>query len=266
VRLVATARWLGLLVGPAIGSVLMLAAGPTGGILINVCFYVPLLLWLWKAPYGPKFAKEPRAASVPIRGFHEIFDTMRAVAKHRTIVAMTLLAGAASLFVGNAYQAQMPEFAENLGHGHGGPGYGMLLAADAAGALLAGIVLESRGLLQPSARKAFVLAMLWCLAIAGFAVSPNYPLAWTLLFIAGFVQLAFSAMAQAIVQIEAPAAIRGRVIGLYTMSSLGLRAFAGITVGILGSVIGVHWSLALSAMMLLVVIAALLAYTSRVQA
>jgi hypothetical protein len=37
------------------------------------------------------------------------------------------------------------------------------------------------------------------------------------------------------------------VIGLYNMSYHGLRAFSGVTVGMGGSLIGVHWSLALSA-------------------
>jgi hypothetical protein len=263
VRLTATARWLGLLAGPALGSALMLAVGPAWGIFINILCYVPLFVWLWKAQYGPRFSKEPRPAAVPIRGFSEIWQTIRAVAKHRTIAAMTLLAGAASLFVGNAYQAQMPEFAEHLGHGEGGTAYGMLLAADAAGALIAGVVLEGRGLLQPSPRKAFVLAMLWCCAIGGFALTRTYPLAWALMFAGGFLQLAFAAMAQAIVQIEAPVAIRGRVIGLYNMSSLGLRAFSGLSVGVLGSMIGIHFSLAVSALMLFAVVGSLLAFTAR---
>jgi hypothetical protein len=52
--------------------------------------------------------------------------------------------------------------------------------------------------------------------------------------------------------------MRGRVIGLYNMASLGLRTFSGVTVGLLGSVIGVHWSLALSALVMLAVAGALL--------
>jgi hypothetical protein len=39
---------------------------------------------------------------------------------------------------------------------------------------------------------------------------------------------------------------------------LGLRAFSGITVGLIGSIIGVHWSLALSALVLLAAITCLL--------
>ena len=55
--------------------------------------------------------------------------------------------------------------------------------------------------------------------------------------------------------------MRGRVIGLYQMSSPGLRAFAGVTVGLIGSLIGIHWSLALSALVMFAVIAVLLAFT-----
>jgi hypothetical protein len=61
-----------------------------------------------------------------------------------------------------------------------------------------------------------------------------------------------------LVQLDAPTGMRGRVIGLYAMASLGLRAFSGVTVGVIGSVIGVHWSLALSALAMLTIASALL--------
>src|SRR5688572_13932424 len=229
VRLSATARTLGIFMGPAVGGAIMLAVGPSWGIFINILFYLPFLLWLWKAPYGPRFQGEKAPARRAVKGYADIIATVRAIAGNRAIVSMTLLAGGASLVVGNAYQAQMPEFAEHLGHGHAGVGYSMLLAADAAGALTAGFVLESRGFLQPRPRTAFILAMLWCCAIGAFAVSYDYGTAWTLLFVAGFLHLAFVAMAQTLVQLHAPPEIRGRVIGLYAMSSQGLRAFSGVT-------------------------------------
>ena len=252
VRLNASARWLGLLAGPAVGAGFLLVFGPVWGLVANALFYLPLLLWLWKAPYGPKFRKGVTVPPRAVRGLADILQTIRDIAGNRTVASMTLLAGGASLFIGNAYQAQMPAFATDLGHVHADLSYSALLAADAAGALLAGLLLESRGLLQARTRTAFTLAMLWCLAIAGFALSRSFPLALVLLFVAGFVELAFSAMAQTLVQLNAPAEIRGRVIGLFNMSSLGLRAFAGVTVGLLGGVIGIHWSLALSALALLV--------------
>ncbi len=66
-------------------------------------------------------------------------------------------------------------------------------------------------------------------------------------------------MAQTLVQVNAPVDMRGRVIGLFNMASLGLRAFSGVSVGLLGSFIGVHWSLGLSALVMLAIASCLLA-------
>jgi MFS family permease len=168
-----------------------------------------------------------------------------------------VLIGAASFFVGNAYQAQMPEFARDLGHGRADFSYSMLLAADAAGGLAGGLLLETRGLLQPRVRTAFFLAMIWSGALIGFARANIYALAVVLLFVAGFMELAFNAMAQTLVQINAPSEIRGRVIGVFSMSAMGLRTFSGLSVGLLGASLGVHNSLALSAAALLTLYAVL---------
>jgi MFS family permease len=258
VRLNAVARYLGVLVGPAVGGALMLALGPSHGILLNTVFYLPLIVWLVKAPYGPRFraTAPPRRA---VRGLADIVQTAREIARFPVILSMTLLAGFSSLLVGNAYNAQMPGFADDLGHGDPGVAYSMLLAADAAGAMLAGFVLEGRGLLAPTPRAAMIIAMVWCGALAGFALASSYPVALALLFAAGFCELSFNAMAQTLVQLHAPPDKRGRVIGLFNMASLGLRAFSGVSVGLLGSLIGVHWSLGLSATAMLAVLGALLA-------
>jgi hypothetical protein len=60
-------------------------------------------------------------------------------------------------------------------------------------------------------------------------------------------------MAQTLVQLHAPETIRGRVIGLFSMTSLGFRTFSGVSVGLAGSVIGIHRSLSLSAAAVFVV-------------
>ena len=237
----------------------MLALGPSHGILLNTVFYLPLVLWLVNAPYGPRFRKGAPPPHRAVRGFSDIVHTIRDIGAHPVIISMTLLAGLSSFFVGNAYSAQMPGFAQDLGHGDPGVSYSMLLAADAAGAMLAGFVLEGRGWLPSNPRTAIIPAMLWCGALTAFAFAPSYPVALAFLFAAGFCELSFNAMAQTLVQVHAPATMRGRVIGLFNMASLGLRAFSGVSVGLVGSLIGVHWSLALSALVMLAVASALLA-------
>ncbi len=259
VRLNATARQLGMLVGPGVGAGLLLWLGPKLGMLVNAMLYLPFILWLVVAPYGPKFRVGGAAVVTrAVRSFGDVGRALREISQHRVILSMTLLAGAAALFIGNAYQAQMPGFAQALGQGNADFYYSMLLAADAAGALTAGVVLESRNLLQPRARTACMLAMVWCAALAAFALSGNYPLALMLLFVAGFVELSFNAMAQTLVQLEAPSDMRGRAIGVFNMFASGMRTFSGITVGLVGASIGIHWSLALSAAVLFIVVGVLM--------
>jgi hypothetical protein len=66
-------------------------------------------------------------------------------------------------------------------------------------------------------------------------------------------------MAQTLVQINAPGPIRGRVIGVFSMSAMGMRTFSGLSVGLLGASIGIHSSLALSAGALLALVSLLFA-------
>jgi MFS family permease len=261
VRLSATSRYLGLLMGPAVGGGLMLLLGSPIGLLVNVLIYAPLLLWLWKVPYDGhrRQVEAPRRAT----GLADTIALLRGISGNRTIFSMILLAGVSSLFVGNAFQAQMPEYAHDLGTDEAGVSYSILLGANAAGALAGGLLLESRGFLQPRPQMAIAFTVIWCLVITGFATATNYPLAVALMFIAGFLNLAFSAMSQTLVQLHAPAQLRGRLIGLYNTANNGMRAFSGVTVGLVGSLIGIHWSLALSAMALLATTLGLWAFAMR---
>jgi MFS family permease len=153
----------------------------------------------------------------------------------------------------------MPEFAHDFGHDQQDVAYSMLLGANAAGAVVGGLLLEGRGLLKANARNAAICSILWCVAITGFAATSSYPTAIVLLFCAGLLNLAFISMAQTLVQLRAPNQLRGRLIGLFNMSHNGLKAFSGVTVGVVGGLIGIHWSLAISAMVLLAVTVALFA-------
>jgi MFS family permease len=258
VRLGATARYLGMLCGPAVGGAMLVAMGPSHAIFVNALIYLPMVLWLWRAPYGPRFRRDQPPPVRAVKGFGDVLATFRVIVTNPTVLYMTLLASGAAFFVGNAYQAQMPEFAHDLGHGDPGLAYRALLAADAAGALVAGFVLELGGLLRPATRTALALAMGWCCALAGFGQVSNYDFALALLFMAGFLELSFNSMAQALVQLSAPAAIRGRIIGVFSMAASGMRTFSGVTVGMIGGLIGIHRSLSVSAGVLCLALAVLM--------
>jgi hypothetical protein len=234
--------------------------GPGVALLINATTQVPLALWLVFAPYTGHLREGGERRSLAPR---DVISTVRQLAANRSIAAMLAVAGLSAVLVGHAFQAQMPEFAEDLGDPDGGHGYTALQMAQAGGALLGGVALEATGLLRPNVTVGIVSAALFAVTVVGFAAAPSLEVAVILLFMAGVFRLAFSTMAQTIVQLEAPPAIRGRALGLFSTAQMGLQVGSGLTVGVLGGVIGVHWSLGLSALTLAAGCLVLLTYVTR---
>ncbi|WP_231956879.1 MULTISPECIES: MFS transporter [unclassified Actinoplanes] len=247
VRLNATFRSLGVLFGPAVGSALLLGLGPTWGIFANIAFYLPLTLFLFRT----RFTGHSRDGGVPAGrkrvGIMDSVRVLRHVRADRTLVSMIILGGLGSFFVGASLQSAMPLFAQDLGSGSAGTAYGVLLFANGAGGVLGGLVLETTGWIRPTVFAAVLSTGLYGLFTFCFAITPNYPLAVVLLVAGGVANLASMSVGQTVVQLMAPPADRGRVIGVYGMSANGLRFGSGITVGLFGAVVGIHWSLGLSA-------------------
>jgi MFS family permease len=257
IRLNAISRYLSMLVGPAIGGGLMLALGPGVALLVNVLLYVPLTLYLFRMPYTGHQGLDgsPRQARL---GLAEAGRLLAEVRSEPRIIRMILLAGATSFFVGTAFQAQMPEYAHHHGSEDADVWYSVLFGANAAGAVIGAIVLETVAVLQGGVRGAIVCAAIWGAVMAIFPFVHGYASAVALLVLAGVFNIAFTSMAQAVVQILAPPGLRGRVVGLFNTSMMGLRAGSGLTVGVLGAVIGVELSLTLSAVAVVLVALGLL--------
>jgi len=245
VRLNATFRSLGILFGPVVGSALLLGLGATAGIFVNVAFYLPLTLFLFRT----KFTGHTRDDTLRRQrvGVIASLRVLRDVRANHTLVSMIVLAGLGSFFVGASMQSVMPIFAQDLGAKSSGTAYGVLLFANGLGGVIGGLLLEATGRLRPTVNTAVISTAVYGLASLLFAASDNYPFSVAMLLLGGIANLASMSIGQTIVQLEAPAADRGRVIGVYGMSANGLRAGSGFTVGMLGAAVGVHWSLGLSA-------------------
>lgn len=262
IRLNATGRFLAILLGPAVGGGLMLLLGPAWGILTNVALFVPFSTLLVGLPYtGHTRQHEARGGGF---GLADTLRTVRQVRADRRILTMIVLGAATSFMVGNAFQAQMPAYAHSYGADEAGAWYSVLLGANAAGAVIGAILLESTSVLRPSVRAALVCAALWGVAIGLFPAVHSYGLAVVLLVVAGVFNIAFTSMAQTLVQLLAPPELRGRVVGVFNAAVLGLRVGSGFTVGVLGSVIGVHRSLELSAAAVVAVTLGLLVREAKV--
>jgi MFS family permease len=252
VRLNATFRSLGILLGPVVGSALLLGLGSTLGIFANVLIYVPMTIVMART----KFTGHIRDASdVPARprvGLLSSVRLLRELRSNRLLVSMIVLAGIVAVTIGGALQVSMPTFANELGAGTAGLAYGVLLLANGAGGVLGGFFLEATGLLKPSARAAIIATIAFGLTTLGFALTHNYIVAIVALVIGGVANIASASITQSIVQLEAPADDRGRVYGVYGVFASGFRTGNGLTLGILGAILGIPYSIALCAALLVV--------------
>ncbi|MGO2035413.1 MAG: MFS transporter [Brevibacterium sp.] len=236
VRMNATFRSLGILFGPVVGSALLLFFGPTWGIFINIVFYLPLTIFLFRTPFtGHIRSGGVRTARTTLMQSLRVLVEVR---HNRSIIGMLLLAALASITIGAVLQTSMPVFGGLL-TGPGGDSdftYGVLLFAMGAGGVLGGFLLEATGWVRPTPAAAAVAAAGLGASAIVFAFTSHLWLAVIMLLLAGVSKITAESTEMAIIQLEAPTHIRGRVIGSYATFGPGMQTFSGVTVGVLGTI------------------------------
>jgi MFS family permease len=258
IRLNSTARSLGILLGPVVGSVLLLGLGPVHGIWVNIAFYLPLTIVAARTKFtGHRrygiVARERVGALAAVKVFRD-------VSKDRVLAVMIILAGLGSFFIGAAMQTVMPTIAGTTTGISSGTAYGVLLFANGLGGVLGGLLLEGTGWIRLSVRAALWSTVIYGASTVFFAVSHDYLVAAPLLVIGGIANLAAMSITQTVAQLRAPRAKRGQVVGLYSTGANGMRIGSGFTVGLFGAAIGLRPALALSSAALCVCVLALAVY------
>jgi MFS family permease len=238
VRLNATFQSVGILLGPVIGSVLLLSLGPTYGIFVNVLLYLPMTILMARTRFTGH-TRDPDARTTTSRlDLRGTMSVVRSLRSRPIIIAAIVLAGLAAITIGNALPSSMPAFAARLG-GDESLTYGVLLFAMGLGGVLGGTLLEATGLVKPTLRAAVISTAVFGASIVTFAVTQNYVLAVAALVVGGAGEIASMSITQSLVQLESPRKGRGRILGVYGMFASGLRTGGGVTLGVVGSLLGI---------------------------
>ncbi|MBB5897487.1 MFS transporter [Kutzneria kofuensis] len=212
--------------GPAVGGVLLSTVGVTWGFVANaLSFVAPLIVLRQTATRSDRIdrpAREPGA----------IRAGLRYVRGQPAILACVLLAAATGMLFDLG--VALPLLATTVWH-LGGAGFGSLMAAFGIGALPgAGMAAATT---WPTGRRVRVLAVATGLSAILVGYAPHPIVAYAGMIIAGFASIWFIAMANTLVQVESAPAMRGRVMGVWTMALPGMLPVtslvaAGITEGL----------------------------------
>jgi MFS family permease len=231
-------------VGPAIGGVVVAAAGAVAAFAANAVLYLPLMvvLFLWERISAPSRLPREQLNRAIVSGVRYITNSPPI----KIVLTRTFVTG----LIGGSVLALMPLVARDLLHG-GAQTYGIMLGAFGMGAIVGALNISAvrKQLSGESAIRACALSMGG--AIAAIAVSREPVLTAAALVVAGSAWMLGVALFNIGVQLSAPRWVAGRSLAAFQASISGGIALGSWGWGHLTDAAGVEAALLVSAALML---------------
>jgi MFS family permease len=229
------------LLGPAIAGSLL---GPLGAgtlFFLNGISYGAVIVALWAMRDVKTHAAHPGAARLGAGGQHAglgeaMLSGLRYAWRSRLIRSLLIIAALAAIF-GRSYQNLLPIFARDIWSA-GEEGYGLLLSAAGAGALVGAFGLASIKNVPRQGAVMIAGGLIFTASLIAFALSPSLGWGIFLLFIAGISATVFTTIIATFIQMATPNELRGRVMALYAITLIGLPSLGALATGSLAEALG----------------------------
>jgi MFS family permease len=191
-------------------------------------------------------------SSVRRKVLHELAEGFNYIRSHRlfaTIIPLTF----ANMFFGMQYMQLMPLFAQR--YDVGSDGMGVMFTSLGVGAVVGTLVI---GRYQRSRHIGKIMlggTFFFSLFVIAFAFAPTYPFAIAAMFAAGVANSSFMISSMTALQLRVPPELRGRVMGIYTIT-FSLIPLGGMMGGLIAEALDERWALAISAGILTAIVTA----------
>jgi MFS family permease len=222
---------LGKMAGPVLGGLLLGRLGAAGCYAALVLLYVAALALTLRLRLRIGRRAPPAAAPEPIA----LLAGAREVWARPTIRGVLVITVLMNVLV-FPYQQMLPVFARDVLR-IGPELLGLLVAADGFGALVAALAIAAHRGFGLHAQLFAGGSMAAATLLLGFAASPWYGLSLALLCVVGLAESGFATMQSALVLLSAPAAMRGRAMGVLS-ACIGAGPFGTLWIGLLASYVG----------------------------
>jgi len=220
----------GQLVGPAIAGVLIARVSIAAPFFVNAVSYFAIIGGLLAMRIPPI---EVRSLRGSIRS--ELVGGLRYVRASTVLPLVLVMEATFSVFGHN--QALMTIFARDV-LGAGAEGLGVLLSSIGAGAIAGMVVLILVGDVRRKGALMLASGALYGLALLAFAWSRSFPLSVAVLAALGFADATWGALRNAIAQLVAEDAYRGRVMSLILIAARGLTSASQVETGVATALFG----------------------------
>ncbi len=214
------------LIGPAIAGILIAAVGEGYCFLINGVSFtgVIIVLYLMK-----NISLNPVDKDVPV--IKKFFSGLEYVRNSKTISSILFLSAMTGLI--SAFpMVLMPVFVKDVFH-LDASGLGIFMSAIGVGAILGTVKVAARKSAEGLERLIVHSAVGFGLGVAAFAVSKNIFFAVLFLILSGYFLISQTASSNTLIQLIIPDALRGRVMGFFTMAFMGFAPIGSLACGFL---------------------------------
>jgi len=226
-------------IGPSIGGVLLTWIGPGPCLIIQAATIGCMLATLLKL-------RPPPSSISPLKGrwMEDIIEGVSHLRQNRRVFA-TILTTYSNGFFGISYAQFLPYFAQEVLH-VGPSGYGLLVSAPGAGAVLISFFLSTHTRLKGMRRLLTGASLIFALSIFLFSFSPFVAASMLLLGAVGAMQMSYRVLARAIIQEESPPHLLGRAMSLFFLDR-GFGSLGAICIGSVAALVPVPAAVAASA-------------------
>ena len=220
------------LVGPAIAGALLAPLGAGSLFFLNAVSYLAVIFALAAMRNVQVHGSGRQHASLS----KSMLTGLSYAWKNRLILTLLGLSALAAIF-GRSYLNLLPIFARDIWNG-GPTGYGILLSASGAGALVGAFGLASIRRVKHQGAILISSGLLFSLTVILFALSPYFWLGVSLIFIGGIAVTVFGTIISTFIQTAVPNELRGRVMSLYAITLIGLPSLGAMGIGSTAELLG----------------------------
>ncbi len=218
-------------IGPAMAGVTYAALGPAWCFTFNALSFLAVIAALLRMRLEPQ-AMRPGAKSP----WQDLKEGLRYIVAQPTIRAILLIVSLSSSF-GYSVAALLPAWAVKILGGDATTN-GLLQSARGVGALTSALMVAGLGRFQFKGKLLIVSSLLFPVLSLIFAEVRWLPLSLLILVGVGWAALLFFNLASALVQAQVPDELRGRVMGVFSLMSLGLTPIGILLAGAVAERIG----------------------------
>ncbi len=226
----------GRIIGPGIAG-LVIALGGTG-----LCFLVNALSYIGTIIAVASMRRSELQQPLPVaKGKGQVRAGLRYAWNDPLLRANLMTVGLVSLVAFN-FPVVLPLLAKITFQGDAGT-YSLMASAMGVGAFVSALILAAMG--RPYGRRLVIAFLGLGAAMCAAALAPNLLVLVLLLTGIGAGQVIAASSANAMIQLDAAPAMRGRVTAIFSLTTQGVTPFGGLLAGAVAQWAGPRWAMGL---------------------